>query len=1089
MKHFVCNCLALPALLACCLAAPFPAEAGLRREGYQVRAGRHVSGRITDAKGEPLAGAVIREKASGNGTVADAEGCFTLSVSGDAVIEVSYFGYRTQEMAAGGGQAPLHIVMEEEALGLEEVVVVGYGTQRRVNLSGAVDQVSAAQLEARPVSSLSKGLQGLVPNLNIDFTSGEPGQAATVNIRGESSINGGSPLILIDGVAADVQELNRLLPEDIESLSVLKDASSAAIYGARAAFGVILISTRQGRTERIQVGYNSTFAWSRPTVLPSKTSDPYIYLKLKNIAVLNTPWSSGHVTGDERLEWARQRSDNPAGTDPVRLNPLDATQWEYMGNRDWTDFFLNKNTFSHTQQISVSGATDRTRFYLSGGLDSENGVLAGIVANDNFRRYNFRTRSSYRLREWIELSDNLSFVQTVRSKPSYYETMSVFYDLAPSDYDVNPDGTWANSAAGVTMAQLVDGGESVARYARLQNTFSAELSFLRKALTVHAGYTFATENENTDRYTTPYLIGYGPNDLREENTGGAGRQTVEGFYSVFDLFGTWHLTAGLHDMTAVAGFNQEYSRRDRHDAERRDLVSSSLPSLQLATGEQTVSQQYADWAIRGLFFRAGYIFANRYIAELNGRYDGTSRFPSDARFGFFPSASVAWRVNDEAFFRPLRSAVSQLKLRASYGSLGNQLVSEYGYIPSMASRQGDYLIDGKRPQVVTAPPLVSSNYTWEKVYTRNLGIDLGLMNQALSASLDLYRRNTRGMLTRGKQLPGVLGADEPGENAADMQTTGWELTLHYTRRIPSLAGQPFTLGARLLLSDNRSRITRFDNPDKNLDDYYEGQETGEIWGLQSDGFFRTAEEIQALDQSAIIPWGALEIVPGWPRYKDLNGDGAITKGTSANDPADLSIIGNSNPRFRYGFNLNMQWGDLDLNAFFQGIGRRDYYPLNFLYWGFYQQPYAGGQTHLFDFYRPAADSEAETAKHAQAYIQAGLAGQNLHARYPAFQSWLADKNLGTSTGSAMGLAIPQTQYLLNGAYLRVKNLTLGYSLPPALLRKVHITRLRIFCSADNLYEWSALKKYFDPEAVTDESGYGYTYPFSRQYSFGINLTL
>lgn len=258
--------------------------------------------------------------------------------------------------------------------------------------------------------------------------------------------------------------------------------------------------------------------------------------------------------------------------------------------------------------------------------------------------------------------------------------------------------------------------------------------------------------------------------------------------------------------------------------------------------------------------------------------------------------------------------------------------------------------------------------------------------------------------------------------------------------------------------------------------------------MQSDGFFQNAEEIKNLDETEIIPWGALDIVAGWPKYKDLNGDKKITKGTSVDDPGDLSVIGNSSPRFRFGFNLNAEWNGFDVSAFFQGIAKRDYYPLSYLYWGFYQQPYAGGTLHTFDFYRPTADSDVDMAKHSQSYIAAGLVDQNLNAKYPVLQSWLADKNLGTSTTSAMGLAIPQTGYLLNGAYLRVKNITVGYTLPAELTKKVRLSRVRVFVSGDNIFEWSALKKYFDPEAVTDASQFGYVYPFNRQYSFGLNVT-
>lgn len=1050
----------------------------------QVRNKIQISGVVVDTAGDPLIGATVQEKESGNGTITNIDGHFTLAIQQDAEIIVSYIGYRNKVIAINGKKS-FRIVLEDDDAKLDEVVVVGYGVQRKVNLSGAVDQISSAQLEQRPITDLSKGLQGMVPNLNIDFPSGEPGQAAKINIRGEASINGGSPLILIDGVAAGAEEMNRLLPEDIESLSVLKDASSAAIYGARAAFGVILITTKQGKGERIQVSYNNNFMWKRPSSLTEKTSDPYIYLKLKNIAVQNTPWSSGHVTNDERLEWARQRSDNPSGTEPIRLNPLDNTQWEYMGNRNWTNYFLDKNSFSQTHQVSISGSTEKTKFYLSGGVDDQNGVFSGVVKNDKYARYSMRGKVSYQVWNWLTVSNNTSFVSTTRKKPSYYN-LSAFYDLEPHNMDVNPDGSWTNSELGEALAQLVNGGEEKTVYDRLQSTFSAETSFWQRMLVLNANFTFVRGNENYDWYKTKYRIGYGPNDIREQGTSRAYKANTTDHYTVLDLYASFNKLWGKHMLTGILGFNQEYSRWNKFTADRHDIISNTLPSIGLASGEQYVSEQYKDWAIRGVFFRANYTFNNRYIVEANGRYDGTSRFPKNKRFGFFPSGSVAWRIDAEPFFEPLRSIFSQFKLRGSYGSLGNQLVSEYGYIPSMSAKLGTHLIDGKLQQTVTAPGLVSPNYTWEQVHTINGGIDLGLLNNKLVVSFDVYRRDTKGMLTLGKALPGVLGKTEPKENAADLKTNGWELSVSYNDEF-QLKGKPFGWGARFVLSDNRSWITKFDNPNKKLGQYYVGQELGEIWGLQNDGFFTSKEEIAALDQSQIIPWGALEIVEGWPKYKDLDNDKRITKGTTVDKPGDLSVIGNSLPRFRFGLNLHAEWNGFDVSAFLQGVGKRDYYPVSYLYWSFYQQPYTGGQLHAFDFYRPATDNDIEMGKHAQAYIDAGLANQNLNAQYPVFQAWLADKNLGTGI-NAMGLAIPQTKYLLNGSYLRVKNVTVGYTLPATLTKKARVNRIRLYASADNLVEWSGLKKYFDPEAVTNEDSFGYVYPFNRQYSFGVNLT-
>lgn len=1053
----------------------------------QVRVKILVSGTVVDATGAPLPGATVRERATGNGTVTNIDGHFSLSVSSEASLEVSFVGYATKVVPVAG-QQELKIVLVEDAAALDEVVVVGYGIQKKVNLSGSVDQIGAKELEKRPIADLSRGLQGMIPNLNIDFTSGEPGQAANINIRGEASINGGSPLILIDGVAADVEEMNRLLPEDIESLSVMKDASSAAIYGARAAFGVILITTKQGKGDRIQVDYNSNFAWKRPSMLTEKTSDPYIYLKLKNIAVLNTPWSSGHVTSDERLEWARQRSDNPGGTPSVRLNPLDETQWEYMGNRDWTSYYLDRSTFSQTHQVAVSGATEKTRFYLSGGFDDEDGLFSDIVNNDKYRRYSMRAKVSYDIWKWLTLSNNTSYVVTERRKPSYYN-ISTFFDLEPHDMDRNPDGTWASGELGEALAQLVDGGEETTLYGRLQSTFSGEMNFWKRMFVVNVNFTFMKGHEAYDWYKNTYRLGYGPDDIREQGESRAYKGSTDNLYTVFEVYGTFNkLFNERHHVTAILGFNQEYNRSDNFTADRYNIISTGLPSIALSSGAQYVNEVYKDWAIRGCFFRANYTYDNRYIFEMNGRYDGTSRFPKNKRFGFFPSGSVAWRLDSEPFFDGLKDLFSQFKLRASYGSLGNQLVSEYGYIPSMSSQLGSYIIDGELQQTVTSPDLVSSDYTWEKVQTVNGGIDLGFMRNKLTLSFDFYRRDTKGMLTMGRELPGVLGKEEPQENAANLKTRGWELSIGYQDEF-RLAGKPLNWAARFVLSDSRTWITKFDNPTRNLTQYYEGQEIGEIWGLQSDGLFRSKDEIAALDETEIIPWGSLEIVEGWPKYKDLDGDHRITKGsTTVDDPGDLSVIGNSAPRFRFGLNLSAEWNGFDVAVFLQGIGKRDFYPQSYLYWGFYQQPYSGGQLHTFDFYRPTSDSEVDMAKHSQSYIAAGLANQNLDAKYPVLQSWLADKNLGTRIDQAMGLAIPQTGYMLNAAYLRVKNITIGYTLPQEWVRKAKLSRVRVFVSGDNLCEWSGVKPYFDPESITDTSAFGYVYPFSRQYSFGLNVT-
>lgn len=1040
-----------------------------------------VSGTVRTAEDNSvLPGVSIVVKGTTQGTVTNADGEYQLSAPTNGTLVYSFIGMQGKEVPVNG-RNQIDVLLEQELTDIGEVVVVGYGTQKKVNVSGAVDAINSEQLESRPIVNISQGLQGVAPNLNIDFVSGEPGQAARINIRGMTSINGGEPLILIDGVPADAWELNRLTPEDVSDISVLKDAASAAIYGARAAFGVVLITTKSGREEGVNISYNNNLSWSKPTLLPDKTSDPYIYLRLQDLATDNTPWNNFNPT-DETYAWAKERSDNPEGTEGVRINPRDETQWEYMGNRDWTPYFLSDYTFSQKHNIQVDGRTEKVRYYLSGAYDNENGALA--IAEDLFNRYSIRSKVFYDPFEWLTIGNNTLFTMTERNEPSYLSVWDL-YNIAPTAWDKNPDGSWANSEVGIEAAQLKDGGKVDNRYNSTQSTFTAEARFFAEALKINADYTIRKGNSNYGWYYSKYKIGYGPEDIREEGVNEAYRSATFDTYNVFNIYSTFNKNFGDHDVTALIGFNQEYNISEWFMARRDNVISGSLPTIALATGEDYVDESITDWAIRGAFYRLNYIFRERYIVEFNGRYDGSSRFPTESRFGFFPSASAAWRIDRENFMESMKPTISSLKLRGSYGSLGNQNVSAYGYIPTMNPSQASYIVGGELPQRVSPPQLVSDNYTWETVETINFGVDFGLFDNRFTGAFDIYQRNTTGMLTLGRDLPDVLGAAEPMENAADLQTNGWELTLTYKNNF-LLAGKRFNFDTRFILSDSRAWITRFDNPNKNLDQYYVGMEFGELWGLESDGFFETVEQTQALDQTQLIPWGALSIVPGWPKYIDQDGNGIIEKGYTVDDPKDAVIIGNTSPRFRYGINLNFNWNGFDVRTFVQGIGKKDYYPRHYLYWGFYQQPYEGGYKHLFDFYRPKDDSEVDMAKHSQAYIDAGFANQNLDAKYPIFQSWLADRNLGEGLNSSKGLATPQTRYLLSAAYVRIKNITVGYTLPRELTQKWKIDRVRFFVSGENLGEWSEVSDYFDPEAVTD-NGHGYAYPFQRRYSFGVNI--
>ena len=1044
-----------------------------------------VSGRVSDSSGSPLPGVSVVVKGTTNGSITDGNGNYSLSnVPENATLQFSFVGMKGQEVAVEN-KTSINVTLVEDAIGIEEVVAVGYGTQRKVNVSGAVDAVDMDQMSNRPMINISQGLQGLVPNLNIDFPSGAPGQAANINIRGMTSINGGSPLILIDGVPSESWELNNLSPEDVSEISVLKDASSAAIYGARAAFGVILITTKTGKDEGIHISYSNNLSWSTPTALPDNITDPYIFTRLRAKASANTPWNYFKPT-DEEYAWAKERSENPSGTDGVRVNPRDPGSWEYMGNKNWSKHFLSDYAFKQKHSVQVSGKTNKTNFYFSSSYDEDNGALK--VGKDVFDRFTIRSKVDFELLEWLTFGNNTSYSMTQRKIPSQFNLFNI-YTIVPTSWDKNPDGSWAwtdfglyYSGAGYESAKLLDGGKSKDVMDNFQSLFTMEARFFDDAFKINSDFTIRKGYGNDNKNYSKFMIGYGPNDIREVGQNWVSLTTTYNDYYAFNIYSTFNKRIKNHNFTGLVGFNQEYYGYKWSRSQRYDGISSSLPTIELATGNTYVNESITKWALRGTFLRLNYIFQDKYILELNGRYDGSSRFPKDSRFGFFPSGSAAWRLDKEQFMQPFEHILSTLKLRGSYGSLGNQNISAFGYIPTMNLTNSNYIIDGKLAQQVSSPQLVSSNYTWEKVNTINFGIDFGLLNNKFVANFDIYQRHTTDMLTLGKQLPGVLGGSEPKENAADLKVNGWELSLNYKHNF-ILARKPFNFDTKFILSDDKARITKFDNPDKTLNQYYVGQRLGEIWGLENDGFFQNEEEIKNLNQSQVYISG-LKIVPGSPKYVDRDGNGSIEKGYTVDNPKDLKVIGNTSPRYRYGFNINADWNGIDMRVFIQGIGKKDYYPSEYVYWGFYQQIYGNMPKILMDFYRATDESPEERARASQSYIDAGLADANIDAKYPHLQGWLAQY------GTNRGLDLPQTKYLLSASYLRIKNITLGYTLPRVWTSKIKINNLRFFISGENLFEWSEIKDFLDPEtAVGRGRTLSYVYPFTRTYTFGVNLNL
>jgi len=1046
-----------------------------------------IKGLVTDQKNkESLPGVNILVKGTQRGANTNAEGKFELdNIPSNAVLTFSYIGYKKAEIEVNG-RTELNISLEEDANNLEETIVVGFGTQKKINIAGAVDQISGKQLEARPIANVMQGLQGVSPGLNITYGGGQPGAVPQINIRGYTSINGGAPLIVIDGIpASDGFDMLRLNPADIASFTVLRDAASAAIYGARAAFGVILITTKQGGAGRQSISYNTYFSWGKPTILPKPVTDPYIFSRVLETSTDNTPWDYVNYS-DEYYKWARERSDNPSLPD-TRLDPSDPTKWAYMGNSDWYDYFFNKSGFSQKHSLTFSGGAKVNEmpigYYLSADYTKENGL--NKLASDYWNRYGLKARVNFSPLKWLKVDNNLSIYQTRKETP--LASITDIYYLKPTDVAQNPDGTWANTAAGKLAAQLVDGGNNQENMFGLQNIMSGVATFFKGDLQINGDVSFKKEMWNYNANSRKYKIGYGPADIREEGGNGYVTETKGDIKNnVINLYANYRKDFGIHSISLLGGYNQESYSYSTVTAQRDVLISSSLPYIGLTTGDMKISSRYDAYATRSYFGRINYTLNDRYILEFNGRKDGSSRFPTLRRWGFFPSVSAAWIASSEKFLAFLNPTVSTLKVRTSYGDLGNQNVNNFGYLQTLPTGLSNYLIDGTQRRIITSAPSLRIDprtYTWERVSTLNFGGDLGILKNKILLTYDYFIKNTTGMLTAGEELPGVLGTSAPNQNAADLRTKGWEMSLSY-RDSYSVGAKPLSFEAKVVLSDSRTKITKFKNEQQLFSKYRVGQDLGEIWGLESDGFFKDEKEIAELNESAIVPWGALEIKPGWPKYKDLNGDGKIERGLSAKDPKDLKVIGNSTQRYQIGFNLSADWNGFDASVFLQGVLKGDYYPRHYLFWGPYQQPYANIYPWHLDYYRATADSEQDRAKHSASYIAAGLADANLNPQYPIMQSWLADANY--DGGQKGGLDIPQTKYLLSGAYLRFKNVTLGYTLPATLMRRVNVQRFRIFVTGENIFEFSKIKKFIDPEAV-NQGFSAWAYPFQRKMAVGLNI--
>ncbi len=1049
-----------------------------------------IKGQITDEKGVPVIGANILVKGTSNGTITDIDGYFTINVTNASILKISYIGYKDQEVKVNS-QKEIKIILKENSQSLDEVVVVGYGVQKKVNLTGSVSQVTAKDLESRPVSNATQILQGTMPNVNVTFSTGEPGAGGSINVRGQASLNGGDPLVLIDGVPGDI---NRINPRDIESVSVLKDASASAIYGARGAFGVILVTTKSAKEGKTSITYNAFFATSKPTVRTDFITTGYDAVMLVDEAFRRTTGNTyTRYSEEDMMELEARRYDtveNSSRPWVVVKNVNGKDIYNYYGNYDWWHTVFNDNQPSQSHSINISGGTEKINFLLSGNFYTKDGIMK--INTDKFTSYNFRSKLSAQILPFLKITNNTSYYDKNYTyygregggNPNFtYVTVHALPCYAP----INPDGTATyntlknNYSIGDGLfAMLIDGGTKGQKAIHEFTTTTSLQVDIIKHIKLNADYTYSfyIADDWYRRAIAEYSIQPGIlQEVPNYNTDELKKTMWFDPMHVANIYANYNQSFNKHNIGITAGINYENKKHSRLFASRKDLISDSLNDLNLATGDDMLVEGGSyNYALFGAFFRTNYDYDNRYLFEVSGRYDGTSRFKKGMRYGFFPSFSGGWRISEENFFEETKDIINNLKFRVSYGSLGNQAVNSsnpnyYPYVSTLGMSLSNWLVNNQKIQSVSSPNPIIDNLTWEKATTINTGIDLAFLNNRLNFSADAYIRNTTDMLVPGKTLPSVFGASSPQQNAGDLQTRGYEITLSWNDQF-DLKGKPFKYGISFVLGDAVSEITKYDNPNKLLANHYVGKQIGEIWGYKIDGFFKTDEEAAnwEIDQTLVNSqiqkspgeWGHLRA--GDLKFVDIDGDGKITPGKKTyDDPGDMVIIGNSQPRYNYGFNMNANWNGFDISAFFQGIGKRNWYPSANAdkFWGPYSRPY-------FSFIPKNFNELIWTPENQDAY-------------FPVLRGY-------TALNSGACLNSPNDKYIQNIGYLRLKNLVIGYTLPDQLMSKIKVQNCRVYISGENLITWTPfMTDYIDPEQPIAD-GNGRSYPLSKTISIGLDIT-
>lgn len=1065
-----------------------------------------VTGVVYDQFGEAIGASVLQKGAPSNGTSTDMDGKFTITVPVGATLIISYVGCETQEVKVENN-SPIQVTLKSTSAELNEVVVVGFGTQKKVNLTGSVSVADSKVLSERPVATAAQALQGVVPGLQITQGDGKLETNASINIRGNGTIgdgSSGSPLILIDGMEGDINMLN---PQDIESISVLKDAAAASIYGSRAPFGVILVTTKKGSQGKPTINYNNSFRFSN-LVNRNHTMDSKTFALFFDDACSNTSGWGPHFSKDVvdkiiAYQEGTLGTENGGTFDPLYTmdDIWNNGNWQdvpYHGggwaNTDWFDAIYKDHSFSMEHNVSVSGGKENLNYYFSANYLDNGGMLAW--GDEGLKRYTVTGKFNVELTNWMSFGFSHRWIRNDYDRPSKL-TDGLYDNLGRQGWPVipiyDPNGNMFDCPSPING--LANGGTDRTQTDR--NYTQLNLIFRPlQGWDIHADFNYSVYS-NMRHWDTQKLYGYDVNGNPFETSAGSHvheEYTRNNFLNL-NVYSNYDWTIrDKHNFHVMLGFQTENLKQTKFGLQRDGIMVPSLPEVDLTTGlgsdgkevTPSVNGERNQWDNAGFFGRINYNYDSRYLIEANLRYDGTSRFRSNRRWIWLPSVSLGWNIANEKFWEELTPVCNNLKLRASYGVLGNQNINNWYQTyrtMSVIPNNGNWLQNGSKPTTASFPGLVSELLTWEKIHNWNIGLDWGFFNNRLTGSFDYYIRDTKNMVGPGGELPNILGTDVPKTNNCNLRTHGWDLEIAWNDRLAC----GVSYGARFVLSDARTKITKYgNNPTNAISTYIEGRYIDEIWGYETLGIARTDDEYMAyLDQLdanytafnghapevARQGMGALgkDFAAGDVMYKDLNGDGLINGGDGTlNDLGDVKLLGSKQPRYMFSLDLTGAYMGFDLRVFFQGVAKRDFFQNHNYFWG----------TDNDMWWMQALTPHADYFRDENSWsVKEGYADVNYDSYYPR----------PVVAGGAKNRQV-QSRYLQDASYIRLKNLQVGYTLPAKLTQKAGFQNVRIYFSGENLWTGTHLSKLFDPETIGSGKG-GSAYPLSRTYSFGISVTL